>query len=266
MVARWDDTGTVIPAGEAKYTVAEQPIAEYDNWINYNLVTDIQAVIDDVINKFNANTILKADSDNTPTALAVAASTFVGRKAAGSIAAMTAADARTVLNSENGADVTDSANVNAAGAVMEDDFAATTFLYAASDNTPQPKTPSEVRGIINVENGSTADQSNAEIRTAVGAAADSNVFTDAYKTKVDNTAVYDGTNVFSGAAPTSWTDLDLSAVTGSNRCLVTLKIKSTSGGVNYNNRVSIRPHGDTDNYVLEYTNSGAMTSIFLNNG
>ena len=49
-------------------------------------------------------------------------------------------------------------NVNAAGAVMESDFNATTFLYATSDNTPQPKTPTEVRSILNVEDGATADQ------------------------------------------------------------------------------------------------------------
>ena len=161
MVARWDDTGTVIPAAEAKYTVAEQPIAEYDNWINYNLVTDIQAVIDDVINKFNANTILKADSDNTPAALVVAEQTMVGRKTGNSIAALTGAEVLTLIGVEAGAtadqsnteirdaveaavdsntfdnadhaklngieaaaDVTDATNVAAATAVMDADFSA----------------------------------------------------------------------------------------------------------------------------------------------
>ena len=52
---------------------------------------------------------------------------------------------------EDSADVTDSTNVNSAGAVMESDFDATTFLYATSDNTPQPKTPAEVRTILSVE-------------------------------------------------------------------------------------------------------------------
>jgi hypothetical protein len=36
------------------------------------------------------------------------------------------------------------------GAVFESDFDATTFLYATSDNTPQPKTPAEVRVILDV--------------------------------------------------------------------------------------------------------------------
>ena len=43
----------------------------------------------------------------------------------------------------------------------------------------------QVRGIINVENGATADQSNAEIRAAVEAASDSNVFTDADHSKLN---------------------------------------------------------------------------------
>jgi hypothetical protein len=46
---------------------------------------------------FDANTILKADVDNTPLALTVAASTIVGRGAAGGIAALTAAQAKAVL-------------------------------------------------------------------------------------------------------------------------------------------------------------------------
>ena len=105
MNALWNDAGTIIPVGQAKYVVAEQPIAEYDNWINYNLVTDIQAVIDDVINRFNANTILKADSDNTPAALTVAEQTLVGRKTGGSIDALVVADVLTMLDVESGAGV-----------------------------------------------------------------------------------------------------------------------------------------------------------------
>lgn len=46
---------------------------------------------------FDANTILVADSDNTPLALTVGASTFVGRKSSGGIAAMTPAEARAEL-------------------------------------------------------------------------------------------------------------------------------------------------------------------------
>ena len=102
------------------------------------------------------------------------------------------------------ADVTDTANVNSAGAVMETDYAATSFLYATSDNTPQPKTPTQVREILSVEDGSTADQTDAEIRAAVEAADDSNVFTNDDHTKLNEIEaladVTDSTNVNSAGA------------------------------------------------------------------
>jgi hypothetical protein len=47
---------------------------------------------------WDANTIVKADADNTPVALAVNPSTIVGRAASGSIAALTAAQAKAVLS------------------------------------------------------------------------------------------------------------------------------------------------------------------------
>lgn len=150
MNARWDNSGTVIPGGNAEYVVAEQPIAEYDNWFNYNVVSDIQAVIDDVINRFNANTILKADTDNTPAALVVAEQTIVGRKTGNSIAALVDSEVLSIIGVAAGAtkypdtgeqafldadhskldgiellaDVTDATNVTAASAVMDADFSA----------------------------------------------------------------------------------------------------------------------------------------------
>lgn len=102
---------------------------------------------------FDANTILKADSDDTPLALAVGASTFVGRLAAGNIVAMTVAEALTLLSVESGADVTDATNVNAAGAVMESDYNANTFLYATVDNTPIVKTRAETMAILSGQAG-----------------------------------------------------------------------------------------------------------------
>ena len=52
---------------------------------------------------FNAFTILAADTDNTPAALTVGASTFVGRKSTGGIVAMSVAEAQTELNVSDGA-------------------------------------------------------------------------------------------------------------------------------------------------------------------
>ena len=97
---------------------------------------------------FDANTILKADSDDTPVALTVGASTFVGRKAAGNISAMSVAEALTLLSVESGADVTDSTNVNAAGAVMEVDYNADTFMYASVDDTPVATSPANVMAAL----------------------------------------------------------------------------------------------------------------------
>ena len=49
-------------------------------------------------------------------------------------------------------------------------------------------TAAQVRGIINVENGATADQTASEIRTLVESASDSNVFTDADHSKLNGIA------------------------------------------------------------------------------
>ena len=55
-------------------------------------------------------------------------------------------------------------------------------------------TPANLRTMINVENGATADQSAAEIRSLVESASDSNVFTDADHSKLNGIAA-NATNV-----------------------------------------------------------------------
>ena len=52
---------------------------------------------------FDANTLLKADADDTPAALTVGEQTLVGRITAGDIAALTPAQIRTLINVEDGA-------------------------------------------------------------------------------------------------------------------------------------------------------------------
>ena len=61
----------------------------------------------------------------------------------------------------------------------------------AGSGDSEELTPSATRTLLNVEDGATADQSNAEIKTAYEANADTNAFTDAEKTVVGNTS---GTN------------------------------------------------------------------------
>jgi len=53
---------------------------------------------------FNANTILIATSDDTPTALSIAASRIVGRKSTGGIVALTGAELMAILSGQAGAD------------------------------------------------------------------------------------------------------------------------------------------------------------------
>jgi hypothetical protein len=75
----------------------------------------------------------------------MATASFLGRNTAGTGApeVLSATTARTILNVEDGADVTDATNVNTAGAVMESDYNAHTILYATTDNTPVALTVSE---------------------------------------------------------------------------------------------------------------------------
>lgn len=108
-----------------------------------------------------------------------------------------------LTNIEALADVTDATNVNAAGAVMESDFANNTVRFknnagvmgnitlAASQILGRKATgeidnltAAETRTILNVENGSTADQTNAEIKTAYEANADTNEFSDSEQSKL----------------------------------------------------------------------------------
>lgn len=67
--------------------------------------TVAQTNIDGAVIKadFDANTILKSDTDNTPVPLTVGEQTFVGRKTGGNIAALTPAESRIILNVADGA-------------------------------------------------------------------------------------------------------------------------------------------------------------------
>lgn len=116
---------------------------------------------------FDANTILKADTDDTPAALTVAEQTLVGRITSGVITALTATQVRTLLNVEDGADVTDATNVNAAGAVMEADFDANTILKADSDDTPAALTVAEQRLVGRITGGVITALTAAEVRTLI---------------------------------------------------------------------------------------------------
>jgi len=126
---------------------------------------------------YNAHTILAATTDNTPAALTVGEQTVVGRITGGNIAALTATQLRTLANVEDGADVTDATNVNAAGAVMESDFNANTILAATSDNTPAPLTVGEQTLVGRITGGAITALSIAQVLTLLGLDGAANVQT-----------------------------------------------------------------------------------------
>ncbi len=92
------------------------------------------AYADDVVLKtlFDAQSILAAVADNVPAAVTITEQTVLGRLTGGNIAALTAANLRTIANVEDGADVTDATNVEAAGAIMETDIDAKGDLIVGS--------------------------------------------------------------------------------------------------------------------------------------
>ena len=135
----------------------------------------------------------------------------------------------TKLNAiEASADVTDTTNVTAAGALMDSEVSNLSFVKgltkgigngnvltandAVADNDflridgteVEGRSAAEVRSDLNVEDGATADQTASEIKTLVGNASDSNVFTDADHSKLDgieaSADVTDATNVTAAGA------------------------------------------------------------------
>ena len=82
----------------------------------YYLKTEIDTLLADYTPKslFDAYTILYADTDNTPAALSIVPSRIMGRAATGGIAALDKAAVLEIINVEDGADVTDVANVTTA--------------------------------------------------------------------------------------------------------------------------------------------------------
>ena len=89
---------------------------------------------EDVVLKtlFDAHSVLAAVDDNIPAAVTITEQTVLGRLTGGNIAAIDAANLRSLANVEDGADVTDATNVEAAGAIMETDIDAKGDLIVGS--------------------------------------------------------------------------------------------------------------------------------------
>lgn len=145
---------------------------------------------------FDANSILAADSDDTPTVRTIAVQQVVGRITAGNIKGLSVAELQTLANVEDGADVTDAANVDAAGAVMEVDFNAQTILAATSDDTPAALTVGEQTLVGRITAGNVAALTATQVRTLLNVqdgSKDGDVVGPATAT-ADAIALYDGTS------------------------------------------------------------------------
>jgi len=90
-------TPAALAHGNAGQVLQSGGNAANPSWLT--LGTMAAATATDYVTKalYDAYSILYADSDNTPAALTVAASTFVGRKASGGVTAMTVAEAMALL-------------------------------------------------------------------------------------------------------------------------------------------------------------------------
>jgi hypothetical protein len=179
---------------------------------------------------------------------------------------MTSAERGKLANIEAQADVTDSDNVNAAGAVMESDYNVQSVLIATTTTTPLPvtigasnfvgrkasgdagvMTAAEARAVLNVENGATADQAAAEIKTAYESNADTNAFTDAEQTKLGG--------IETGAEVNN--DTDISVVLFSSSVQIT---SSTGDG----DTIPAANFGDGDAGVMSAVQAGKLDDIEAN--
>lgn len=86
---------------------------------------------------------------------------------AATTASFTLADETKLDGIEAGADVTDAANVNAAGAVMESDYDANTILKADSDNTPEALTVAEQRIVGRITGGEITGLTSDEVQAFI---------------------------------------------------------------------------------------------------
>jgi len=194
----------------------------------------------------------------------------------GSGAIITSAERTKLGNIEALADVTDTANVAAAGALMDSEVTDLAGVKGVTISTLQVK-PSEgafIDGdktkLDGIEASATADQTAAEIRAAVEAATDSNVFTDADHSKLngiealataDQTAAEIRTLVESASDSNVFTDADHtklnSAVINTGNETIGGE-KTFSGGVFLNDNVKAKFGNGPD---LEIYHDGSNSYI-----
>ena len=140
---------------------------------------------------FDANTILAADTDDTPAALTITEQTLLGRITAGNIAALSIAQVKTLLGAAaaSGLATLDASsllvqNLNASkisagdiasarmstNGVVKSLFDANTILKADSDNTPAALTVAEQRLVGRITAGSITALTAAQVKTLLAIA------------------------------------------------------------------------------------------------
>jgi len=121
-----------------------------------------------------------------------------------------------LLNVEDGADVTDAANVNTAGAVMESDYDANTILAATSDDTPVTVAIAEQKVLGRVTSGNIAALDIDSDLSSVSANHDTIPSAKATKAYVDDAILTNGSLVYQSGynAATNTPDLDTSPSAG----------------------------------------------------
>ena len=118
---------------------------------------------------YDANTILKADADDTPIALTVGASTIVGRASTGSIAALTAVQVATIV--QGSIDHSQLTNLTTGDPhtqyLLESVYDANTILKADADNTPIALTVDASTIVGRASTGDIAALTAAQVATIV---------------------------------------------------------------------------------------------------
>ncbi len=161
-------------------------------------VSGLQAALDAklALATYDANTILKADSNDTPTALTVAEQTLVGRITAGVITALTVSQVKTLL----GYGISDISGLQAAidAKVAASLFDANTLLTADTDNTPAALSVAASTLVGRAATGGIDDLSVAQVKTLLAYVASDFPMTYTAQTTTYAAAINDLVNCTSG--------------------------------------------------------------------
>ena len=270
--------GTIVGADISNNTITAVQLA--------NGAADVNVVLDGAIvnSKLGANAVTNAKIADLTIATAKLADNAVTNA---KIADVTIATAKLADNAVTNAKINDvNGSKIAAGTVSTAKLADDAVTYAKIQNVSatdrilgrdssgagviEEITPANLRTMINVENGATADQSNAEIRAAVEAASDSNVFTDADHSKLngieasataDQTAAEIRTLVESASDSNVFTDADHTKLNGIEASATA--DQTASEIVSLLNGQSLTPNVVTANNVYAPTKLGRDSTDYI---